>query len=112
MPSATESLIKEYLLQPKRRLEMAAKRGMPLRMVHGIAELKPLLSDRTFLCLHYRLSDKCQLTPCTVALYAAVPQTAPMPPQQQSAAHPEQPDAQTTSGPLPPEAMTSNTAEK
>lgn len=112
MPSATETLIKEYLLQPKRRLEMAAQRGMPLRMVRGIAELKPLLSDRTFLCLHYRLSDTCQLTPCTVALHAAVPQTAPMPPQQQSAALAEQLAAQRTSGPVPPEAAISNTAGK
>ncbi|CAL8470831.1 g10373 [Coccomyxa elongata] len=79
MPAVCEGFIKDYLLHPERRAGLAAQSSMPFRRIKGIAELKPLLVDRTFTCLHYHLSDDFQLTPCTLAPPAvSVPQTAPL----------------------------------
>lgn len=77
MPAVSEGFIKDYLLHPERRARVAAQSSMPCRLIKGIAELKPLLVDRTFTCLHYHLSEDCQLTPCTLAPPASVLQTAP-----------------------------------
>ncbi|BDA45580.1 probable RNA demethylase ALKBH5 at C-terminar half [Coccomyxa sp. Obi] len=78
MPAVSEGFIKDYLLHPQRRAGMAAESSMPFRLIKGIAELKPLLVDRTFTCLHYHLSEDCQLTPCTLAPPASAQQTAPL----------------------------------
>ena len=78
MPAVSEGFIKDYLLHPERRAGVAAQSSMTCRLIEGIAQLKPILVDRTFTCLHYHLSEDCQLTPCTlIPPPASSQQTAP-----------------------------------
>ena len=66
MPALDSAAIKSYLLRPAERVAIAASAGATFATVDGAADLQPFLADRTFLCLHYRLTAAGQLLllPC------------------------------------------------
>jgi hypothetical protein len=79
MPACSAAAVKAYLLRAADRPALAAEMGASFRTVAGAAALRPLLADRAFLCLHYRLKDG-QLVPCTEAPAAQPPAAAaPLP---------------------------------
>ena len=73
MPARDSAAIKSYLLRPAERASIAASTGATYCCIGGAGALRPFLTDRTFLCLHYRLTAAGQLLPCLVAPPAALP---------------------------------------
>ena len=67
MPARDNAAIKSYLLRPAERAAIAASIGATFCTVSGAAGLQQHLADRTFMCLHYRLTATGQLLPCSVA---------------------------------------------
>lgn len=55
MPALNDNTLKEYLLRPEARSSFAAQNGACLRTVNGASGLRSYLTDRSFLCMHYRL---------------------------------------------------------
>lgn len=86
MPARDSAAIKSYLLHPAERAAVAASTGATYCCVGGAEALRPFLTDRTFLCLHYRLTAAGQLLPCLDAPAAALPGPA-APAVPASAAH-------------------------
>lgn len=61
-----DDLVKAYLLDGPGRHALAACGGGAYQTLAGAASLFPLLSDRGFVCLHYRLAHGGLLEPCHV----------------------------------------------
>ena len=61
-----DDLVKAYLLDGPGRYALAARGGGTYQTLAGAASLFPLLSDRGFVCLHYRLAPSGLLEPCRV----------------------------------------------
>ena len=61
-----DDLVKAYLLDGAGRHALAARGGGVYQTLAGAASLFPLLSDRAFVCLHYRLAHDGLLEPCHV----------------------------------------------
>lgn len=61
-----DDLVKAYLLDGPGRYALAARGGGTYQTLAGPASLFPLLSDRGFVCLHYRLAPSGLLEPCRV----------------------------------------------
>ena len=80
MPACSAAVIKSYLLCAASRCALAAQIGASFCTTDGIAGLRLLLANRSFLCLHYCLRDG-RLLPCTAAPAATPPhaQAAPGP---------------------------------
>lgn len=59
-----DDLVKAYLLNALGRRGLAAHGGGVYQALSGAQSLFPLLADRTFVCLHYRLTPSGMLEPC------------------------------------------------
>lgn len=59
-----DDLVKAYLLNALGRRGLAARGGGVYQALSGAQSLFPLLADRTFVCLHYRLTPGGMLEPC------------------------------------------------
>ena len=69
---ADETAMKDYLLNPVRRPAILAAEGASLRSVRGADDLKAVIADRTFVCLHYWLAPSGDLIPCAVGPAASL----------------------------------------
>ena len=56
MPLKEEKYVKSYLLHPETRKELLLQSGAEVQMVSGTEGAAPLLKDKSFLVLHYRLT--------------------------------------------------------
>lgn len=55
MPLRDENIMKSYLLEHASRAERVKTAGGQLQKVAGACDVAPLLRDKSFVCLHYRL---------------------------------------------------------
>ena len=67
LPFRDESGVKAYLLDGAQRQKALAEQAVLPSTAKGALGALALLRERCFLCLHYRLGPKMQLTPCTAA---------------------------------------------
>ena len=77
-----DDLVKAYLLDGPGRPALAARGGGTYQPLPGAASLFPLLPDRGFVCLHYRLAPGGLLEPCRVPADLAAGAAAGSPEQQ------------------------------
>ena len=77
-----DDLAKAYLLDGPGRHALAARGGGAYQTLAGAASLFPLLSDRGFICLHYRLAPSGLLEPCRVPANLPAGSAAGSPEQQ------------------------------
>ena len=106
-----DDLVKAYLLDAPGRRALAAHGGGVYQALAGAQSLFPLLADRTFVCLHYRLTPGGTLEPCDAP--------PPPPPDPGSVSADEQaaerqgpaPALAGTPGPLPPQEVQSGAGQ-
>ena len=67
MPLRDDASIKQYLLESEQRPGLVLQSGGLLRQVGGVAALGGVLTDRSFVCLHYKLGLDMSLSPCLEA---------------------------------------------
>lgn len=65
LPLKDDATVKEYLLHPQLRASLLLSQGAIVSSIQGTQALQPLLSSRSFVCLHYRLGAGGTLQPCT-----------------------------------------------
>ena len=66
LPLKDDATVKEYLLRPQRRASLLQSQGAVVSSIQGAQALQPMLSSRSFVCLHYRVGVGGVLQPCTV----------------------------------------------
>ena len=67
LPFKDEAGVKAYLLHSAQRQNILAGHGISASTAKGALGATSLLRERSFLCLHYRLDQQLQLTPCTIS---------------------------------------------
>eukprot|EP00877_Chromochloris_zofingiensis_P010317 jgi/Chrzof1/5539/Cz16g06240.t1 len=83
LPAKQDGLIKKYLLQPKQRHQLLQQAGCRSCEIQGLQDLKSLMSDQLFICLHYQYTDG-QLKPCKLQPTSSANCNSNAPPHMQS----------------------------